>query len=76
MRPAKISVRQFNRMTEFEPSDAPGLEYDKLRSCTSKKQFPTKAIASKVLGASTRLRVYECRWCNLFHIGSIHPRSK
>lgn len=48
--------------------------YIRLRSCVGKKAFASAALARAAVGiignsAADGLKAYQCRYCNLFHLG-------
>jgi hypothetical protein len=51
-----------------------------VRECGRKKKYPTEAIAEKVrqdceVLRGVALRIYQCSWCQLWHLSS-SPRAQ
>lgn len=76
MKPPKVSFkdmwRQFSEHNE-RPSP-PSEQYDKARSCLSKKAHVTKEMAITAAEKATKhdgvaYVAYKCRWCPYHHVG-------
>jgi hypothetical protein len=80
MKPPKITFGDmWRRFAEHnERPSPPSDQYDKARSCLSKKAHATKEMAIKAAEIATRIEgeayvAYKCRWCQYHHVG--HERK-
>jgi hypothetical protein len=76
MKPPKITFGDmWQRFTEEKVVDSPpSKQYDKLRSCQSKKVHFTKESADKAAELNSKIDgcvyvSYKCRWCSNWHVG-------
>jgi hypothetical protein len=81
MKPPKVTFSDmWHRFAEAKEDRSPvSSQYDKARSCLSKKAHVTKEMAEKAAATETRIEGvpyvhYKCRWCPYFHIG--HQRHE
>ena len=76
MKPPKVTFGDmWHQFAEAEEDHSPvSRQYDKLRSCLSKKTYLTREIAENAAAVVTRendvqYEHYKCRWCPYFHVG-------
>ena len=76
MKPPKIGFRDMYRhfCEETPKQTGPSSQYDKARSCLSKKAHATKELADAAAAHATIIDkeqyiAYKCRWCIYYHVG-------
>ena len=83
MKPPKITFKDMWHQFAEAPDikTPPCAQYDKARSCLSKKAHATKKMAEDAATEATRIEkeayvAYKCRWCSYHHIGHEKKRNQ